>query len=64
MRTSAFEEGSRLNNFACEPKIYQAEPPTKTEQQKYILWGMAAESFSGQCNICSLLSVECKLINA
>ncbi|WP_146006028.1 photosystem II assembly protein Psb34, partial [Fischerella thermalis] len=22
------EEGGRLNNFAREPKVYQAEPPT------------------------------------
>ncbi|MGA7937028.1 MAG: ssl1498 family light-harvesting-like protein, partial [Kovacikia sp.] len=23
------EEGGRLNNFAIEPKMYKAEPPTK-----------------------------------
>ncbi|MFM7277307.1 MAG: photosystem II assembly protein Psb34, partial [Microcystis aeruginosa] len=22
------EEGGRLNNFAAEPKVYQADPPT------------------------------------
>jgi len=31
------EDGGRLNNFAREP-MYQAEPPTQTEQRKYILW--------------------------
>jgi len=30
------EDGGRLNNFAREPKMYQ--PPTQTEQRKYILW--------------------------
>lgn len=41
------EEGGRLNNFAREPKIYQAEPLTKTEQEKYILWGMADRALVG-----------------
>lgn len=41
------EEGGRLNNFAREPKIYQAEPPTKNEQKKYILWGIAAAALVG-----------------
>lgn len=36
------EEGGRLNNFAVEPKVYQAVPPTKTEQRNYILLGIAA----------------------
>lgn len=36
------EEGGRLNNFAREPKVYTAEPPSKTEQRNYIIWGMAA----------------------
>ncbi|MGK7878256.1 MAG: ssl1498 family light-harvesting-like protein [Xenococcaceae cyanobacterium] len=35
------EEGGRLNNFAVEPKIYQAKPPTKTEQRNYIILGVA-----------------------
>lgn len=33
------EEGGRLNNFAVEPKVYQAEPPTKTEQRNYLILG-------------------------
>ncbi|MEQ9670452.1 photosystem II assembly protein Psb34 [Coleofasciculus sp. G2-EDA-02] len=36
------EEGGRLNNFAREPKVYQAEPPSKTEQRNYVFWGIAA----------------------
>ncbi len=36
------EEGGRLNNFAKEPKVYTAEPPTNTEQRNYIIWGVAA----------------------
>ena len=36
------EEGGRLNNFAAEPKVYEAQPPTKTEQRNYIIMGIAA----------------------
>jgi hypothetical protein len=36
------EEGGRLNNFAIEPKMYQAEPPTKTQQRNYIFLGASA----------------------
>ncbi|MEQ9553498.1 MAG: ssl1498 family light-harvesting-like protein [Coleofasciculus sp. G3-WIS-01] len=36
------EEGGRLNNFAREPKVYQAEPPSKTEQRNYVFLGIAA----------------------
>jgi hypothetical protein len=36
------EEGGRLNNFAVEPKVYQAAPPTKNEQRNYILLGISA----------------------
>jgi hypothetical protein len=33
------EDGGRLNNFAVEPKIYQAEPPTKAQQRNYVILG-------------------------
>ena len=33
------EEGGRLNNFAVEPKVYQAEPPTKSQQFQYVILG-------------------------
>ena len=36
------EEGGRLNNFAQEPKIYQAEPPSQVQKRNYILWGITA----------------------
>ncbi|MEL6469117.1 MAG: ssl1498 family light-harvesting-like protein [Cyanobacteria bacterium J06623_4] len=36
------EEGGRLNNFAVEPKMYQAEPPTGAEKRNYIILGSVA----------------------
>jgi len=33
------EEGGRLNNFAQEPKVYEAEPPTGQEKLNYIILG-------------------------
>ena len=41
------EEGGRLNNFATEPKLYQAEPPSKTQKRNYILWSIAAAALVG-----------------
>ena len=41
------EEGGRQNNFAREPKIYQAEPPTKSQQRNYIILGIAATALVG-----------------
>jgi hypothetical protein len=41
------EEGGRLNNFAAEPKMYQAEPPTKGQQRNYIFMGVAAIALIG-----------------
>lgn len=34
------EDGGRVNNFANEPKVYQAESPTKKEQKKYLILGI------------------------
>lgn len=34
------EDGGRLNNFANEPKMYEAAPPTKTQQRNYIILGV------------------------
>ena len=34
------EEGGRLNNFAVEPKVYQAEPPTKAQQRNFLILGV------------------------
>jgi hypothetical protein len=36
------EDGGRLNNFAVEPKMYQAEPPTNTQKRNYIILGLGA----------------------
>lgn len=36
------EEGGRLNNFAKEPKVYHAEPPTKAQKQGYVILGIVA----------------------
>ncbi|AVH72329.1 photosystem II assembly protein Psb34 [Nostoc sp. 'Lobaria pulmonaria (5183) cyanobiont'] len=36
------EEGGLLNNFAREPKVYQAEPVTEGQKRTYILLGIAA----------------------
>ncbi len=38
------EEGGRLNNFASEPKVYTAEPPTKGQQKIYIILGVGASA--------------------
>ncbi|HHP7243775.1 MAG TPA: photosystem II assembly protein Psb34 [Elainellaceae cyanobacterium] len=36
------EDGGRLNNFAVEPKMYKAEPPTGAQKRNYILIGISA----------------------
>lgn len=36
------EDGGRLNNFAVEPKMYEAKPPTTTEKRNYIILGAIA----------------------
>ena len=34
------EEGGRLNNFAREPQMYQAEPPTPAEKRNFVVVGI------------------------
>ena len=41
------EEGGRLNNFALEPKMYQAEAPTKAQQINYLFLGVAGLALIG-----------------
>jgi hypothetical protein len=36
------DAGGKLNNFAVEPKIYQAEPPTGAQKRNYIIMGVAS----------------------
>ncbi|MBD2627342.1 photosystem II assembly protein Psb34 [Trichormus variabilis] len=41
------EEGGLLNNFAKEPKVYQAEPPTDGQKRTYIILGIGAALLVG-----------------
>ena len=41
------EERGLLNNFAKEPKVYPAEPPTNSQKLTYIILGMAAALLIG-----------------
>ncbi|MBE9042852.1 ssl1498 family light-harvesting-like protein [Pleurocapsales cyanobacterium LEGE 10410] len=36
------EEGGRLNNFARDPQMYQAEEPNSTEKRNYAIFGVLA----------------------
>ncbi|MBW4635163.1 MAG: ssl1498 family light-harvesting-like protein [Iphinoe sp. HA4291-MV1] len=36
------EDGGRLNNFAREPKVYKAEPPTEHQKRNYVILGIIA----------------------
>ncbi len=39
------EEDGKLNNFAREPKVYKAEPPSSNQKRNYIIWGVVAATF-------------------
>jgi hypothetical protein len=41
------EEGGRLNNFAQEPKVYKAEPPTAAQKRNYIIFGIVGAVLVG-----------------
>ncbi|MBW4664055.1 MAG: ssl1498 family light-harvesting-like protein [Chroococcus sp. CMT-3BRIN-NPC107] len=41
------EEGGRLNNFAKEPVVYQAEDPTGVEKRNYVVLGIVAAALVG-----------------
>ena len=41
------EDGGRLNNFAIEPKVYQADAPTQTQKRNYAIMGVAAAVLVG-----------------
>jgi hypothetical protein len=34
------EEGGLLNNFAIEPKMYEAAPPTNAQKRNYLILGV------------------------
>lgn len=41
------EEGGRLNNYANEPKMYKAEPPTGKQMRNYFLLAAGAIALIG-----------------
>jgi hypothetical protein len=41
------EDGGRLNNFAVEPKVYKADPPSKSQQMQYLFLGVGAAALLG-----------------
>ncbi len=41
------EEGGRLNNFAREPKVYQAEAPTDGQKRTYLFVAIAGALLVG-----------------
>lgn len=41
------EDGGRLNNFAIEPKVYKAEPPSQKQKVQYVIWSVGAVALVG-----------------
>ena len=41
------EEGGRLNNFAREPKVYVAEPPSNNQKRNYVILGILGFALIG-----------------
>ena len=41
------EEGGRLNNFASEPEMYKAEPPSDSEKKNYLIFGVLGVALIG-----------------
>ncbi len=41
------EDGGRLNNFAVEPKMYKAEPPSGNQKRNYIILGVLGMGLIG-----------------
>ncbi len=41
------EDGGRVNNFANEPKLYKAEPPTGKEKRNYLVLGILGILLTG-----------------
>jgi hypothetical protein len=41
------EDGGLLNNFATEPKMYQAEPASSSEKRNYLLTTVVATALVG-----------------
>lgn len=34
------EEGGLINNFAVEPKVYEAEPPSASQKRNFAIMGV------------------------
>jgi hypothetical protein len=41
------DDEGRMNNFAVEPKMYPAEPPTLDQKKGYLLLGLTAATLVG-----------------
>lgn len=41
------EEGGRLNNFASEPEMYTAQPPSGSEKRNYLILGILGVTLIG-----------------
>ncbi|MGB3401282.1 MAG: ssl1498 family light-harvesting-like protein [Microcoleaceae cyanobacterium] len=41
------EEGGILNNFAVEPKVYTAEPPSQSQVRNYLILGSVGAALLG-----------------
>jgi hypothetical protein len=41
------EEGGRLNNFASEPEMYTAKPPSNSEKRNYLILGILGVTLIG-----------------
>ncbi|MBW4439696.1 MAG: ssl1498 family light-harvesting-like protein [Plectolyngbya sp. WJT66-NPBG17] len=41
------EESGLLNNFAIEPKMYEAEPPTQNQKRNYLILGIGGAILIG-----------------
>lgn len=52
------EEGGLLNNFAKEPKMYMAEPPSQNQQRNYVIQAVFALALLG-----GLLAVAVSISN-
>lgn len=51
------EDGGRLNNFAVEPRMYEAEPPSASQKRNYIiLAGLALALVVGLMTVAVVVS--------
>ena len=41
------EEGGLLNNYAIEPKVYEAEPPSPNQKRNYLVLGIGGAILIG-----------------